>query len=69
MNEKNNKPFVLAVVGPTASGKTWLGVELAKIYGGEVIYHFFSGSGSITGASTAFLRTLAIPFLQLSFLT
>ena len=37
MSEKNNKPFVLAVVGPTASGKTWLGVELAKIYGGEVI--------------------------------
>ena len=37
MNEKNDKPFVLAVVGPTASGKTWLGVELAKIYGGEVI--------------------------------
>ena len=37
MNGKNNKPFVLAVAGPTASGKTWLGVELAKIYGGEVI--------------------------------
>lgn len=37
MNENNKKPFVLAVVGPTASGKTWLGVELAKIYGGEVI--------------------------------
>ena len=37
MNEKNKKPFVLAVVGPTASGKTQLGVELAKIYGGEVI--------------------------------
>ena len=37
MNQKNKKPFVLAVVGPTASGKTWLGVELAKIYGGEVI--------------------------------
>lgn len=32
-----NKPFVLAVVGPTASGKTSLGVELAKAYGGEVI--------------------------------
>ena len=32
-----NKPRVLAVVGPTASGKTWLGVRLAKIYGGEVI--------------------------------
>jgi len=32
-----NKPRVLAVVGPTASGKTALGVELAKVYGGEVI--------------------------------
>ena len=31
------KPRVIAVVGPTASGKTWLGVELAKKYGGEVI--------------------------------
>ena len=28
---------VLAVVGPTASGKTWLAVQLAKRYGGEVI--------------------------------
>lgn len=35
MTEK--KPFVLAVCGPTASGKTWLGVELALHYGGEVI--------------------------------
>lgn len=33
----SEKPFVLAVCGPTASGKTWLGVELAKKYGGEVI--------------------------------
>lgn len=32
-----SKPFVLAVCGPTASGKTWLGIELAKKYGGEVI--------------------------------
>lgn len=32
-----DKPFVLAVVGPTASGKTALGIELAKEYGGEVI--------------------------------
>ncbi len=37
MGISDNKPKVLAVVGPTASGKTWLGVELAKIYGGEVI--------------------------------
>lgn len=32
-----SKPHVLAVAGPTASGKTWLGVQLAKIYDGEVI--------------------------------
>lgn len=31
------KPKILAVCGPTASGKTWLGVQLAKAYGGEVI--------------------------------
>ena len=30
-------PKVLAVVGPTASGKTWLAVQLAKRFGGEVI--------------------------------
>ena len=35
--DKNMKPFVLAIAGPTASGKTWLGAELAKEYGGEVI--------------------------------
>ena len=32
-----NKPFVLAVVGPTASGKTALGVALAQRCGGEVV--------------------------------
>lgn len=31
------KPKVLAVVGPTASGKTALGVFLAKAFGGEVV--------------------------------
>ena len=31
------KPKILAVVGATASGKTSLGVELAKKYGGEII--------------------------------
>lgn len=36
MPEKS-KPRVLAVVGPTASGKTALGVELAKYYDGEII--------------------------------
>ena len=28
---------VLAVVGPTASGKTWLAVQLAKKFNGEII--------------------------------
>ena len=31
------KPPVIAVVGATASGKTALGVEIAKHYGGEVV--------------------------------
>ncbi len=32
-----NKPKLLAVCGPTASGKTWLGVELALKYNGEIV--------------------------------
>lgn len=31
------KPPVIVVCGPTASGKTALGIELAKRYGGEVV--------------------------------
>ena len=34
---KNQKPKVLAVVGPTASGKTSLAIQLAKEYDGEII--------------------------------
>ncbi len=34
---ENKKIPVLAVVGPTASGKTALAVSLAKAYGGEVV--------------------------------
>lgn len=37
MSESVKKPKILAVCGPTASGKTWLGVELALAYNGEVI--------------------------------
>ena len=33
----NKKHPVLAVVGPTASGKTALGVALAEQFGGEII--------------------------------
>ena len=32
-----NKPKVVVIAGPTASGKTALGVELAKEINGEVI--------------------------------
>ena len=34
---ENSKIKVVAVVGPTASGKTALSVEIAKRYGGEII--------------------------------
>lgn len=30
-------PKILVITGPTASGKTWLAVELAKQYNGEVV--------------------------------
>lgn len=33
----NGLPPVIAVVGPTASGKTALGIEIAKAFGGEVV--------------------------------
>ncbi len=32
-----NKSKILAVCGPTASGKTWIGVELAQLLDGEII--------------------------------
>ncbi len=37
MTNKNTKPRVVAVVGPTASGKTALAIELAKLFDGEII--------------------------------
>lgn len=33
----NSKIPLIAVVGPTASGKTALGIELAKLYNGEIV--------------------------------
>ncbi len=35
--KKNQLPEVLAVVGPTACGKTRRGVQIAKAFGGEII--------------------------------
>ena len=37
MNERENKKPLLVIVGPTASGKTSLSIELAKKYNGEII--------------------------------
>jgi len=37
MREKINKPKVLVILGPTASGKTSLGVKLARKFSGEII--------------------------------
>ena len=37
MGESNDKQSVIAVVGPTATGKTALGIALALRFGGEVI--------------------------------
>ncbi|REH74881.1 tRNA (adenosine(37)-N6)-dimethylallyltransferase MiaA [Staphylococcus felis] len=34
---KGNKPFLVVIVGPTASGKTELSIELAKQVDGEII--------------------------------
>lgn len=37
MNQKNPQPFLVTIVGPTASGKSALAVWLAERFGGEVI--------------------------------
>jgi tRNA dimethylallyltransferase len=37
MNSKNSQPFVVAIIGPTASGKSALGIWLAEQLGGEVV--------------------------------
>ena len=47
-----NKPKVIVICGPTASGKTALSIELAKKIDGEIIYR--SGSrcrGSYPGSA------------------
>lgn len=62
---------VIAVVGPTASGKTSLGIELAKIYDGEVIsadsMQVYKGMDIATAKPTA-EETEGIPHHLMGFL-
>ena len=70
MNE-NEKIPVLAVVGPTASGKTALGAALAKEYGGEVVsadsMQIYKGM-SIATAKPTFEEMQGIPHHLIDFL-
>lgn len=57
MCNKNNKIPLIAVVGPTASGKTAAGVMLSKLYGGEVVsadsMQIYKGMSIATAKPTA----------------
>lgn len=37
MNGASSKPRIIAIIGPTASGKTALGMTLAQEFGGEIV--------------------------------
>ena len=37
MSNTRNKPILITILGPTASGKTELGISLAKEFGGEIV--------------------------------
>jgi tRNA dimethylallyltransferase len=37
MSNHNNKNIIVAIIGPTASGKTGLAVKLARKFGGEIV--------------------------------
>jgi tRNA dimethylallyltransferase len=37
VNSSSNQPPIIAIVGPTASGKSELGIEMALRFGGEII--------------------------------
>jgi tRNA dimethylallyltransferase len=36
-NNRKSSPFVIAVIGPTASGKSGLAVDIARVMGGEIL--------------------------------
>ena len=58
----SDKPLVICVVGPTASGKTALGIELAKRFNGEVIsadsMQVYKGKAGYRSSSYGICRAL-----------
>lgn len=67
------KPKLVAIVGTTASGKSSLGIELAKHYGGEIVSadsrqvyrHLDLGTGKVTPEEMAEVRHHLIDVLDL----
>ena len=56
------KKKVIVVAGPTASGKTALGIDIAKAVGGEIIsegepHKFFSQNSFYTTATNKIMRS------------
>lgn len=68
---KNNKIKLIAVVGPTASGKTSLSVELAKKLGGEIVsadsMQLYKGINIASAAATKEEKQ-GVPHYMLEFL-
>lgn len=67
MSNITEKPKVIVVVGPTASGKTGLGIALAKRFGGEIVsadsMQIYKGMSVATAAPTQNERKEAIHHL------
>ena len=62
-----NKPKVIFVVGPTASGKTGLAIALAKRFGGEIVsadsMQIYKGMSIASAAPTVEEKNLAVHHL------
>ncbi len=69
-----NKPKLIAIVGTTASGKSSLGIDLARHYGAEIISadsrqvykHLDLGTGKVTPEEMALVKHHMIDILDLN---